>query len=308
MFTLTEKHLSKLCEQNSFEIDRSVMVFFGLRGCLPVDDTNHTFRTEHQLQSVNINHVNPRCTLIQWKPDKGEFAVFPGSTVPNRKYVGTALNSGGAGANQMLTGYYKDFRKGKHKPGGPTSHDAFRETSGRPIRRTADDYDYDNDDRVEFANPNDNMHAAWCQSVDSESFASAGCQVIVGYPKCEKRGANPAIGPWKDFKENAYSIDQNSFPYVLLNGRDAFKMAAMGSGKITARLRFGSSGKLVEELQKLLGDNNFYEGEIDGDFGRRTIKAFLEYQTSIFGDSEDDGIVGPNSASSIGLKLPEIIL
>lgn len=308
MFTLTEKHLSKLLDQNSFEIDTSLMVFFGLRGCLPIDDTDHTFRSEQQLERTNINHVNPRCTFIQWKPKKGEFAVFPGSTVPSRKYVGKSLEKGGVGANQMMTGYYKDYRKGKHKPGGPTSHDAFRETSGRPIRRTADDYDYDNDDRVEFANPNDNMHAAWCQSVNSNSFASAGCQVIVGYPKCTKRGDQPALGPWKDYQENAYNIDQKSFPYILLNGRDAFRIAVLSSGRISGRLRFGSSGKPVEELQKLLGEKNFYEGKIDGDFGRRTITGLLEYQVSVFGEDEDDGIVGPNTASSLGLNLPEIIL
>jgi hypothetical protein len=258
MFTLSEKHLSKLCEQNSFEIGSSEIIFFGLRGCLPADDIDHIFRKEQQLIRASINHTNPRCTLIQWKPDKGEFAVFPGSTVPNRKYVGKSLDKGGAGANQMMTGYYRDFRKGKHKPGGDTAHDAFRETSARPIRRTADDYDYDNDDRVEFVNPNDNMHAAWCQSVESATFASAGCQVIVGYPECKKRGDLPSLGPWKEFKENAYSIDQNSFPYVLLNGRDAFRIASAGSGKISARLRFGSSGKTVEELQKLLKNQNFY--------------------------------------------------
>ena len=137
MFTLTEKHLSKLCEQNSFKIDSNVMVFFGLRGCLPVDDADHSFRSEHKLEQAEINHINPRCTLIQWRPDKGEFAVFPGSTVPSRKYIGPSLDKGGAGANQMMTGYYKDYRKGKHKPGKPTSHDAFRETSARPIRRSA---------------------------------------------------------------------------------------------------------------------------------------------------------------------------
>ena len=308
MFTLTEKHLSKLIEWNSFNVDTGIMVFFGLRGCLPVDDINHTFRSEQQLQSVNINHVNPRCTFIQLKPGEGEFAVFPGSTVPNRKYIAKSLDRAGAGANQMMTGFYKDYRKGKHKPGGPTSHDAFRETAGRPVRRTAEDYDYDNDDRVEFSNPNDNMHAGWCQSVDSASFASAGCQVIVGYPHYPRYVDRPDVGPWKDFQENAYSIDQDSFPYVLLNGRDAFKIAVSGSGKITSRLRFGSSGKLVEDLQTLLGKNNFYEGKTDGDFGRRTVKGLLEYQVSIFGESEDDVIVGPNTATSIGLTLPEIIL
>jgi hypothetical protein len=60
-----------------------------------------------------------------------------------------------------MTGYYSDYRRGKHKAGSETGHDAFRQVEGRPIRRTADDFDYDNDDRVEFSNPFDNLHAAW---------------------------------------------------------------------------------------------------------------------------------------------------
>ena len=80
MFTLSEKHLSNLCDQNSFKIDNSEMVFLGLRGCLPADDTDHTFRSEQQLKDADVNHKNPRCTLIQWRPAKGEFAVFPGFT------------------------------------------------------------------------------------------------------------------------------------------------------------------------------------------------------------------------------------
>ena len=105
MFTLAEKHLSKLCEQNSFEIGSGEMVFFGLRGCLPVDDNDHTFRKEQQLKTESINYINPRCTFIQWRPAKNDFAVFPGSTVPNVKHVRSSVEKGGAGANQMMTGF-----------------------------------------------------------------------------------------------------------------------------------------------------------------------------------------------------------
>lgn len=45
--------------------------------------------------------------------------------------------------------------------------------------------------------PFDNLHAGWCMGVESESFASAGCQVLVGFPKCSKRGTKPETGPWK---------------------------------------------------------------------------------------------------------------
>jgi hypothetical protein len=306
MFTLKESHLKKLCKINSYQLPETEIIFFGIRGCLPVNDNNSEFKKEQAVYLSDTNYVNPRCTIGQWSPSKGTIAVFPGSTVPHLNHVKTAHAKGGVGANQMMTGFFHDYRKGTHKPGSATGHEAFRQTAGRPIRRTADDFDFDNDDRVEFSNPCDNLHSAWCMSINHNYYASAGCQVIVGYPKCGKRGSNPDSGPWKIFKENAYKISQQSFPYVLMEGRDAYRTANMGNQKQSARLRFGSKGDLVNDLQKALKEKGYYEGKIDGDFGDRTNRAVLKYQTDIFGPSADDGIVGPQTASALGLTWPEI--
>lgn len=185
-FVFKEEHLKRLCELNFFPAPKTGMLFFGLRGCLPTDVDNCKFDNRHNLVVQNLNYINPRCTLGQWLPEKGTIALFPGSTVPNRTYISTALKNKGVGANQLATGYYFDYRKGVHKAGTATAHEAFRQTEGRPIWRTSDDYDYQNDDKVEFANPFDNLHAAWCQSINAINYASAGCQVVVGYPKCAK--------------------------------------------------------------------------------------------------------------------------
>lgn len=308
MIVLKEHHLRSLCEINSFKLPGNGIIFLGLRGCLPVDDNDHSFKNTHKAALNPINHTNPRCTLIQWKPKEKTFAVFPGSTVPHKKYISSSLQRGGVGANQLMTGCYKDYRKGKHKPGSATGHDAFRQTESRPIRRTADDYDYENDDRVEFTNPNDNLHAGWCQGVSSDSYASAGCQVIVGYPKCAKYGDRPDTGAWKIFKENAYKLTQDSFPYILLNGRDAEKVTQLEGKKVAGRLRYGSYGDKVNELQEILKSKGFYEGRIDGDFGKRTLNAVLEFQEHVFGTNEDDGIVGPNTADALGFKLSTFVI
>lgn len=190
-----------------------------------------------------------------------------------------------------------------HKAGSATGHEAFRQTSAHPIRRTADDFDFDNDDRVEFTNPFDNIHAGWCMGLDHDSYASAGCQVIVGFPKCEKRGDGSDTGAWKSFKANAYAIPQDSFDYVLLNGRDALRLVTRGP-KNMVRLRYGSQGKLVETVQKALKQRGFYEGRIDQDFGPRMLRAVLQYQEAEFGPSADDGIVGPTTASGLGVGWP----
>ena len=303
MFLLTEEQLWTLWELNAFPVPKDRWVFFGLRGCLPVNDGDHRFATSHQVKVEAVDYVHPRCTIGQWRPGGG-FALFPGSTVPHRTHVAASQTGGGAGTNQLMTGCYRDYRKGTHKAGSNTGHEAFCQDNKLPIQRTGDDLDFDTDDRVEFEQPFDNLHAAWSQSVDHETFASAGCQVVVGFPKCAKRGHRPDTGPWQVFKQNAYAIGQNSFFYVLLSGREAQRVAH-ATTPLPPLLRYGSEGALVTHLQRALKAKGFYEGEIDDDFGIRTLRAVLKFQTAEFGPSADDGIVGPQTASALGIEWPE---
>ena len=55
-FTITEDHLRRLCEINSFEVFVNGMGLFGFRGCTPTNEDNHEFRKEHQLVLAD----NPR--------------------------------------------------------------------------------------------------------------------------------------------------------------------------------------------------------------------------------------------------------
>jgi hypothetical protein len=212
----------------------------------------------------------------------------------------TAMATGGEGANQLLTGFYADYRKGKHNAARDTAHDAFRQTQGRPHRRTADDYDFENDDRVEYGNPCDNLHAAWCHGIAHATYASAGCQVVVGYPSCKKRDDKGDTGPWATFKGNAYERQQDSFGYILLDGTSAQAVALRAKGQ-KPRIRFGSQGERVELVQEALKALNHYEGIVDGDFGERTLRAVLSFQTAAFGPDGDDGVVGPQTAQALDI-------
>ncbi len=304
-FIFKESHIRRLCELNYFPVPDDGMILFGLRGCLPADVDGCEFDKEHTLVLKDVNYTNPRCTLGQWLPQKGTIALFPASTVPHRSYIRISHTKNGLGANQLVTGYYGDYRKGLHKPGSITAHNAFRQTEGRPVRRSADDYDYENDDRIEFTNPYDNLHAAWCQGINSSNFAGAGCQVVVGFPKCAKPNYKDNVGPWKVFNENAYKLAQTSFPYILLNGTDAERIAINDGKKLPVRLRFGSKGKLVTKLQEALKKEKFYEGILDDSFKERTWRAVINYQTFRFGPLEDDGVVGPNTATTLGMNWEE---
>ncbi|MEO0434331.1 MAG: peptidoglycan-binding domain-containing protein [Cyanobacteria bacterium J06656_5] len=302
MFELSVDQLKSIWAANQFAIPDDQWIFFGLRGCLPASDASQSFADKHVLVSANVDYHHSRCTIGQLKPD-GTFALFPGSTVPHINNISKARKNDGAGANQLMTGYHPEYRKGQHKAGQATGHRAFRQENKIPILRSADDLDYDTDDRVEYATPYDNIHAAWCMSTDSDYFASAGCQVIVGFPSTPSRDNKPNAGPWRSFVENAYGIDQKRFGYILLNGRDAISVAA--GKRPSVRLRFGSQGPLVGNLQRALATKGFYEDAIDEDFGRYTLFAVLDFQKAVFGPQADDGIVGPITAAELGMHLPE---
>ncbi len=302
MFAIHHDTLVKLCEINSFTLPSDPLIFFGLRGCLPLEDDDQSFKDVIALSLSPIDYTHLNCTLFQWDPAKKKIAAFPASTVPHRKHMEDSLSRGGSGTNQLLTGMYKNYKKGYHKAGSLTAHEAFRQDGKLPIRRSADDLDYDEEDRVEFVRPFDNIHASWCPGLSHPKYASAGCQVIMGYPKCKKRGDDSThTGPWKAFHDNAYNIDQSVFHYVLLNARDALKVSLNPNGDFSPRLRYGSEGSLVGRVQRALADRNYYEGTIDDDFGPRTLFAVLDFQTATFGSDGDDGIVGPMTQEALGI-------
>ena len=303
MFKIDSDVLRRLCTNNSFQVNNKELIFLGLRGLLPLDESNFDFEEAHLVHLVEIDYRHPRCTFVQWSPQENKLAVFPGSTVPHKKYINESLKKNGEGTNRLMTGLYKNYKKGFHKAGSETGHSAFRQINALPIRRTSDDEDYDELDQVEFSRPFDNIHAAWCPGIDSDRFASAGCQVIVGFPKCKRRNGLDNSGAWKAFHKNAYSFSQQVFAYILLNGRDALKAATDESNGKRGRLRFGSEGEKVGILQKKLQEKNFYEGDTDNQFGPRTLFALLDFQASVFGKEGSDGILGPMTAEALDMNL-----
>lgn len=303
MFQISAEHIKRLAAINHFELPVSSMFFFGLRGCLPVCDDSTQFKNEHMVQTVSYDHIHPRCTLGQYKPGKG-IALFPGSTIPHINYIRQSLASGGMGTNMLFTGYYHNYHKGWHNWGKKTSHHAFRQHGELPVRRTANDLEYNNDDRVDFTHPYDNLHAAWSMGTSHDFFSSAGCQVVVGYPSCKQRNDLPDTGPWKIFKENAYGIEQEDFDYMLLNGRDAEKVALSNGQRLMSRLRFGSKGEWVGKVQQELKRLHYYDSRITQKLDIATLRALLAFQSAYFGKDADDGIVGPITAAALAIDLP----
>jgi hypothetical protein len=286
MFVLCERHLRRLCTLNYFPISSDPIVLFGLRGCLPVSEDSIEFRSEHALVVADPDYLHPRCVLGQWKPTLGTFALFPGSTVPHRRYLNTALFLGAAEANQLIPGRYVDYRREIYRPGDPRAHEAFQQE--RPLRRSAD-----------------SLHAAWCMGVDA-AYRSAGCQVVIGFPRARCRGDQPDEGPWKAFKESAYDSSQTAFTYFLLTGRYVQSLVLAGTAKVSARLRYGSAGSLVSEVGQALTKAGFYQTQPDEVFGARMLEAVQKFQMAKFGAEADDGVVGPITASALGISWPRL--
>jgi hypothetical protein len=297
-FKLTHELLRAVCERNLFPVPETGMVFFGLRGCLPLDPEDYSFAESRDLKVADVNYRNPRCTLGQWLPDIKKLAVFPGSTCPNESLVASAKKEGGQGSNQLLTGYYT-FVKGEHHVGKPSGHKAFRQEEDRVVLRNKDDMDFDFYDVLSSGVQYDNLHCGFSAGVSS-GYSSAGCQVVVGFPN-RNDGEGKESGPWSVFRQTAYKLPQNTFHYVLLRGRELEAMAQAPDLVRPFTIRFGSEGDLVLKVQKEL--RRFGLGSIvpNGSCGPGMQMAIVNFQISKMGADNADGIFGANTAVQLGL-------
>ena len=305
--------LKLLAERASFAVPTDGLVFFGFRGLLPLDIGGTAFASSHDVRLVSFDHQRMRCTLGQWRPAEGKLALFPGSTVPHIDAITAAKSNNGIGANMLMLGRYA-YDRGVHKPGKPTGHRGFRQGMFFPVWRSADDFDYDLIDRLDISAtvpdvyPWDNLHCAYSDNVDGK-FSSNGCQVVAGRPTMPANGNLPESGPWKRFIENAYGSSANNqtrFAYMLFSGNEIGKLAANSAAPVTRLVRFGSQGSWVNKVQEALRQHGFPFLSIDGGFGRDTLEALMAFQNASFGPGQADGVVGPNTATALGIEWPPV--
>jgi hypothetical protein len=307
--TLTEAHLIALWKRSLFPIDGRGLIIFGIRGCLPIDYSGTPFATEHGIALRTINYTTMNCTIGQWHPSKG-FALFPGSTVPYSTYVEAGVPNRGIGVNQLGRGRYTNYIPGWHKRmEGSSGHWALLQECPITLQRTGNDADYDLQDRWEVGRiAGDNIHCAFHMgpgaAIPNSKFSSVGCQVVAGTVKKGMRGSER--GPWAKFIAPFLpgATTQSGAEYVLFDGAEVQQMISTKCAGKTVILRMGSKGDLVGELQRGLSKRLGREIDDDGDFGPTTFQAVIDFQTGIFGENSDDGIVGPETAAELGFELP----
>lgn len=305
--------LKLLAERASFAVPSDGLVFFGFRGLLPFDIGGTVFSQSHEVRLASFDHQRMRCTLGQWRPAERTLALFPGSTVPTLNAVKAAKANNGIGANMLMLGRYA-YDRGVHKPGKPTGHRGFRQGMFFPVWRSADDFDYDLIDRLDLSGtvpdvyPWDNLHCAYSDNIEG-NFSSNGCQVVAGRPTMPANGSLPESGPWKKFIENAYGSaanNQTRFPYLLFSGAEIGKLVTAPTAPVTRLVRFGSQGEWVNKVQAALRQHGFPFLPMDGGFGRDTLEALMAFQNASFGPGQADGVVGPNTATALGIAWPPV--
>jgi hypothetical protein len=303
--TFSANNLQRLLRVNAYEYSKTDLTVFGIRGAKPTGSAFDSFSASHKIAISDVNYIQPNCLLGIWNPLDAKIALFPGSTVPHVNYIKKHMQ-GIKKANCMMTGFYNHYAKGFHNPNERHAHQALKLATNIPMRRSTNDLVYTNADPIEVGNPHDNIHAAYCDTVTG-NYSSAGCQVIVGQPKCKERNNAENTGYWKKFYSIIYGdTAQTKFDYSLFRFVDAEAVAISADNPMQMRLRFGSCGNSVLELQQKLKAAGYFHTNLDGSFGRNTLEAVINYQKQKFGINNADGVVGNATATSLGLVLPTI--
>jgi N-acetylmuramoyl-L-alanine amidase len=302
-FTFTADHLRKLCQLNWFSLDTDVdEVLFGLRGCRRTEegDGDGVFARSVCLSEDLPNHHGFHCVLGVWRRSTDELTVFNGSTVPNWRHMERqrAAGAGAQLANLLPTGRYT-YSVGKHR----AVNGAFLSPPDVVVLRSNDDLVYEVSDVWEKHSPADNIHPGFRDR--AASFSSAGCQTVPG-SFSSKKGHT---GTWAVFRAAAGldPADTESrwgerYAYVLLTGREARLVTQLGDVMPLRRLRFGSVGPAVGELQQKLIDAGHLAGTVDHTLGASTALAYIAWQQARDAGAAD-GIVTPAAATRLGATL-----
>ena len=91
---------------------------------------------------------------------------------------------------------------------------------------------------------------------------------------------------------------------MLLSGSEVERVALVGLEPSSERVRFGSAGPRTQRVQEALKTRGYYEGDLDGVFGPRSLRALLQFQEDVFGPGGNDGICGPQTAETLRISWP----
>ena len=248
--------VSSLAVKNSFDQIYSYPLIVVLR--------NTRFSVEGEMSYVVNNGKNNCDSLILLGSDGVAYSLV-GRTLPHEKYQ-KRMVEGTARANYVATGMYRAaLRKGLHR-----GKEALVQNKSYIIFRSRDMILGNEDDYIDpdgFVGDNFHGNAPY----------SAGCITVEGKMLLDEDGQEIRSGDWKFAHEWIYHInkEQTFFSSMILDFDDA-----SNSDKNKWKLRPGSVGDRVAELQRLLGI------KVDGDFGPMTFHKLRKKQRQLDEDYE----------------------
>lgn len=309
-FVFNSKSLKNMCARNFFDLSGAGdSVVFGLRGCGLLSEAG-CFSSFIELAEDVPDHIHNRCVIGVWKRSDGMLAGFGGSTVPNWQEMQKQLENPGKNiANLLPTGFYR-YRVGVHGSDiGDMPGTLIQDVEAVALRAKNEPAYTVGDQWCKKRYVGDNIHAGR-YGLKTAEFSSAGCQTIPG----DYENGRPIENcQWFLFRralglnnETPRADNGKIFHYVLLTGREARLFSMGGDKKTLARLRFGSTGRIVKAFQESL---KMEEKDSDGVMEGNTVWAFIERQKETgfeFRGSEKgfaDGIVTPETAGMFGIDL-----
>lgn len=300
-FALTPDVLGRLYDLNCFETPQDRAALYGIRGCLPVNEKEYAPLGARQLDTVQTDHLYPRCTLGVWLISENLTAAFPGSTVPHSSAIVVGIGHEGSGCNQLVPSMVR-FERGSHpRNAKKPQHPAFLQAMDFAVQRTGDDCVYELDDNWDVdSDMGDNLHCGESQGSHQPYFSSYGCQVLCGTAKRTGKPASYDSGAWPHFRDLAYGPDtQQVFTYALFSGRLAHAAATEAGGTLSKMIRYGSTGDLVATVQEKLKTQGYGSFTALGRFTKGTFNAVRRFQ----GDHglPPDGVVGLDTGSLLNI-------
>jgi peptidoglycan hydrolase-like protein with peptidoglycan-binding domain/predicted chitinase len=148
---------------------------------------------------------------------------------------------------------------------------------------------------------------------DTLQLGSSGADVLELQKKLKAQGFDPgsADGIFGDATEAAVIAFQKCEDLLadgIVGPQTLAALELAPQEEITTELpllQVGSSGPMVEELQRKLASLGFDPGSIDGIFGEQTEEAVLEFQESR--ELDTDGVVGPQTRAALELQPPTAV-
>lgn len=241
------------------------------------------------LNSDAPNYFNDRRLVIQILD--GVPAIignWEATTEPGHHYTQRPMNP--AGAARIKFGQYKAWRVGLH---GSDRHEALVQIGGAVTVHRDFNKDYQRTgDKLDTGYFGINQHWGYDLPYNNVSFASAGC--LVGRTRDGHRQFMRLIKQDRRYEMNNDYV----FYATVIPGTELIK--TQNSSVSLQLVREGSSGPVVEQLQKRLKEKGFDPGTIDGVFGLGTKEAVRAFQKT--NGLEADGVVGQKTWKALGLS------